>query len=137
MQTEAIACVRQYYDCFNRGDRPGMAACLAETFVHDVNEGAQRQGKARFLDFMAHMDRCYAEELRDIVIMAAPDGMRAAAEFVVHGRYIATDEGLPPAKGQHYVLPAGAFFALEGGLIARVTTYYNLRNWIAQVSAGA
>jgi hypothetical protein len=33
------------------------------------------------------------------------------------------------------VLPAGAFFDLEGGLISRVTVYYNLTDWIAQVSA--
>ena len=62
------------------------------------------------------------------------DGARAAAEFNVHGTYKATDSGLPEAKGQTYVLPAGTFFAIRDGKIARVTTYYNLTDWIAQVS---
>ena len=46
----------------------------------------------------------------------------------------ATDAGLPDANGQNYRLPAGSFFTLEGGLISRVTTYYNLADWVAQVS---
>jgi GNAT superfamily N-acetyltransferase len=55
------------------------------------------------------MNRCYRERLSDIVVMASPDGTRAAAEFTVNGTYLATDEGLPEARGQTYVLPAGGF----------------------------
>ena len=51
--------------------------------------------------------RCYREELRDIVVMSTPDGGRVAAEYVVHGEYLPTDEGLPEARGQRYVLPGG------------------------------
>ena len=42
---------------------------------------------------------------------------------------------LPEARGQKYVLPGGAFFTLKGGRITRITTYYNLQDWIRQVSA--
>jgi steroid delta-isomerase-like uncharacterized protein len=66
--------------------------------------------------------------------MQSPDGTRAAAEFVVHGEYLATDEGLPEATGQTYTLPAGAFFEVVGGRIARVSNYYNLPDWLAQVT---
>ena len=52
----------------------------------------------------------------------------------MNGTYLATDDGLPEAKGQTYRLPAGSFFTLKDGKIARVTTYYNLADWIAQVS---
>jgi steroid delta-isomerase-like uncharacterized protein len=69
--------------------------------------------------------------------MASEDGHRAAAEFNVRGVYKATDSGLPPATGQTYVLPAGTFFAVRDGRIARVTTYYNLTEWILQVSKSA
>lgn len=68
--------------------------------------------------------------------MSNEDGSRAAAEFVVHGEYLAGDEGLPPAKGQKYRLPAGAFFDIRDGKVARVTNYYNLQDWIAQVEEG-
>ena len=42
-------------------------------------------------------------------------------------------EGLPEAKGQTYRLPAGSFFEIRDGQIARITTYYNLTDWSAQV----
>lgn len=80
------------------------------------------------------MDRCYREQLKDIVVMANGSGDRVAAEYVVHGEYLADDSGLPPAHGQTYVLPGGAFFDVRDGKIARVTNYYNLEDWIAQVS---
>jgi steroid delta-isomerase-like uncharacterized protein len=134
MRSDAEAVVRRYYDAFNAGDRPGMIACLADDFRHDVNEGVSRDGKQRFAEFMSHMDRCYREQLTDIVVMGSADGARAAAEFTVHGTYLATDEGLPPARGQTYTLPAGAFFSIRNGRISRVTTYYNLKDWIRQVS---
>jgi len=46
-----------------------------------------------------------------------------------------TDEGLPEAKGQRYSLPAGSFLTLRDGRITRITTYYNLADWMRQVSA--
>ena len=131
-QTEAL--VRRYFEAFNRGDVEGMLACLSENVVHDVNQGVRRPGKAAFRAFCGHMARCYRERLADLVVMSSPDGRRAAAEFNVEGTYLETDEGLPEAKGQTYVLPAGTFFAVEGGLISRVTTYYNLTDWLMQVT---
>lgn len=130
---DTIALLRRYYDAFNAGDSEGMLACLADDVVHDVNQGVRRSGKAAFRDFLAHMERCYKERLDGIVIMGSPDGARAAAEFNVIGKYLATDEGLPLADGQTYRLPAGAFFAIRDGLINRVTTYYNLTDWLTQV----
>lgn len=127
--------IRAYYEAFNRGDREGMLALLSDDVAHDINQGGREIGKDAFGRFLAHMDRCYRERLTDIVVMTAADGNRAAAEFVVHGTYLATDSGLPPARGQTYELPAGTFFALRGGLIARVTTRYNLADWSAQVGA--
>jgi steroid delta-isomerase-like uncharacterized protein len=127
--------IRRYFAAFNAGDLEAMLACLADDVVHDVNQGLRRQGKAAFATFSEHMARCYAEELRDIVVMVAPGGARAAAEFMVHGRYLATDAGLPPAQGQPYALPAGTFFEVRDGLIKRVTTYYNLQAWLTQVGA--
>ena len=133
-RTDAIALIRRYYDAFNAGDADGMLACLTDDIEHRVNEGAHRIGKEKFAEFCGHMGVSYREVLRDIVIFVSDDGARAAAEFVVHGEYLKTDPGLPEARGQRYVLPAGAFFTLRDGKISRVTTFYNLNDWIAQVS---
>ena len=129
----AIELVQAYYDAFNAGDMPAFLALLSEDVVHDINQGERQQGKAAFAAFMDKMNRCYKERLSDIVVMQSADGSRAAAEFVVHGQYLSDDEGLPPAKGQTYVLPAGAFFHIHCGKIARVTNYYNLNDWVEQV----
>ncbi|MGE6739717.1 ketosteroid isomerase-related protein [Allorhizobium pseudoryzae] len=129
----ATATIRAYYDAFNAQDMQAFLALLTDDVVHDINQGERQVGKPAFAAFMAHMNRCYKETLTDIVIMASEDGTRAAAEFIVNGTYLATDEGLPEAKGQTYRLPAGAFFALQDGKVSRVTNYYSLNDWIAQV----
>lgn len=132
---DAAALIRAYLDAFNRGDRAAMLGLLADDVAHDVNQGGREVGHGAFAAFMARMDRCYRERLVDIVVMADPSGARAAAEFIVEGEYLATDEGLPEAKGQAYRLPAGAFYAIRDGRIARVTMHYNLNDWMAQVRA--
>jgi steroid delta-isomerase-like uncharacterized protein len=129
----SLGLIQRYYAAFNTGDREDMLACLRDDVAHDINQGTRQHGKAAFRDFLAHMDRCYRERLEDIVPMVSADGSRAAAEFTVHGEYLATDSGLPPATGQRYTLPAGAFFDIRDGLIARVTVYYNLDDWMRQV----
>ena len=126
--------ISAYLSAFNRGDWPGMLALLADDVVHDINQGGAEHGKPVFAAFLDRMARCYREELRDIVIMVSADGARAAAEFQVHGEYLAQDAGLPPAHGQRYALPAGAFFTVEDGRISRVTMYYNLPEWLRQVA---
>lgn len=132
--TAATGLIARYYAAFNAKDWAGMAACVAEDISHFVNEGNKRGGRAAFAEFVAHMDDCYDENLTDIVVMASSDGARASAEFIVNGIYKKTDPGLPEATGQTYRLPAGAFFDVKDGEITRVTTYYNLNEWIRQVS---
>ena len=134
-QQTARATIQAYYDAFNAGDTDAMGACLHDDFVHHVNEGDARMGKAAFAEFCAHMSETYKERLTDMVVYGSDDGTRGAAEFVVNGTYLKTDPGLPEAHGQTYVLPAGGFFTLKDGKITRVTTYYNLQDWIRQVSA--
>jgi len=131
MTQEVIA---RYFAAFNAGDIDGMLAELTEDVAHHVNEGRIRSGKPAFAEFCAHMSRCYSERLTEMVVFASDDGSRAAAEYLVNGTYLETDEGLPGARGQSYVLPAGSFFTLKDGKIARVTTYYNLSDWLAQVA---
>ena len=133
-QDRATELVLTYYTAFNRGDWEGMLALLTDDVAHDLNQGNRETGREAFATFLSRMDASYREQLRDIVVLATLDGQRAAAEYVVHGEYHSTDEGLPPASGQKYVLPGGAFFEIRDDRIARVTNYYNLQDWIDQVS---
>ena len=129
--TEAL--IRRYYAAFNAGDTARTLACLADDVRLDLNQGATQHGKAAFAAFCENLHRGFTERRDDTVVMVAADGRRAAAEFTVRGTYKATVEGLPPATGQTYVLPVGTFFAIEGGLIVRVTTHYNRRRWLEQI----
>ena len=130
-QTQLL--IQHYYATFNKGDREAFLALLTEDVVHDINQGAAEVGKATFRAFLERMDRCYREQVEDLVVFANQDGTRGAAEFYIRGEYVSTDEGLPPAAGQKYHLRVGAFFDIRGGAVARVTNYYNLQDWIAQV----
>jgi len=127
--------IQRYFAAFNAGDVPGMLALLTDDVEHHVNQGNIRHGKAAFAEFLAEMGRAYSERAEGIVIFASEDGTRAAAEFTIHGTYKATQEGLPLASGQTYVLPVGSFFTLRDGKISRVTTYYNMTDWLRQVGA--
>lgn len=133
---ETAALITRYIAAFNAGDAEGMLACLADDVAHDINQGDREIGKDRFRWFLGMMARHYRETLADVVVMTGQGGGRAAAEFTVRGTYLSTAEGLPEANGQTYSLPAGIFFEVDDGLISRVTTYYNLADWIAQVSKG-
>lgn len=132
--TTTTELVSAYYAAFNRRDWPAMLGHLTDDVIHDVNQGEREVGKPAFTAFLARMDHAYRETVVDLVVMASPDGRRAAAEFVIEGTYLVADAGMPPARGQAYRLPVGAFFAIaDGGKIARVTNYYNLADWLRQV----
>jgi steroid delta-isomerase-like uncharacterized protein len=126
--------IQSYYDAFNAGDVAAFVGLVTDDVVHDINQGAREIGKDAFQAFVNRMNRSYREQLTDIVIFESPDGTRGAAEFTVNGQYLATDEGLPEATGQTYTIPAGAFFELRDGKVARITNYYNLTDWIAAVA---
>ena len=130
---QSIALIQRYYDTFNGEDREAFLNLLTENVVHDINQGGSEHGKSAFRAFLERMDRCYREEVQELVVMASEDGSRGSAEFFIQGAYLATDEGLPPATGQTYRLRVGAFFEINDGLVARITNYYNLADWTAQV----
>jgi steroid delta-isomerase-like uncharacterized protein len=123
-----------YYAAFNRQDMDAFLAMLTDDVVHDINQGQREEGKEAFTKFMDRMNAHYKEEIVNISITTNEAGDRAAVEFTVLGEYLSTDDGLPEANGQTYNLPAGAFFEIRDGKVARVTNYYNLEDWIAQVA---
>ena len=132
-QTRMHPLIESYYAAFNSGDREALLAMLTEDVVHEINEGATETGREAFRGFLQRMDRCYRESVEELVVFTSHDPARAAAEFYIRGEYLATDEGLPEAKGQTYRLRVGAFFEIRDGRIARVTNRYNLGEWMKMV----
>ncbi len=130
---QSVELVKAYYSHFNNRDWKGMQSLLSENIRHEPNQGTPRIGLDLFREFQLHMEKCYEEVLSDMVFFGEPEGKRVAVEFVVNGVYISTDEGLPEANGQKYVLPAAAFLEVENEKITRITTYYNLPLWESMV----
>ncbi|TPE49181.1 DUF4440 domain-containing protein [Maribrevibacterium harenarium] len=135
MNQATVALLQDYYAAFNQQDMETFLSLLTDDVIHDINQGDREVGKEAFAAFMERMNRNYKEQIVDLSITTNEAGDRAAVEFTVLGEYLATDDGLPEANGQTYNLPAGAFFDIKEGKVARVTNYYNLNDWIAQVSA--
>jgi len=134
-RNDAISLIRRYYERFNAGDVEGFLSLLSDDVVHDLSQGPRETGKAAFRKFLEHMNRCYQERVRDLVVMVDETGRRAAAEFQLDGKYVATDGDLPPARGQNYVLTVGAFFEIRDGKVARISNTYNFKDWLRQVQA--
>lgn len=125
--------IEAFFDAFNRQDMATFFDLLSDDVLHDVNQGMRQHGKPAFRAFIDQKYRCYRETLTDIVILENADGTRGAAEFVVNGEYLVTEAGLPEARGQRYTLSAGAFFEVRNGKVARITSSYNLSDWIRQI----
>lgn len=125
--------IENYFAVFNSGNTAAMLDLVDENIEHDINQGKTQVGKAKFAAFLDHMNECYKEELKDMVVMVSDNGRNGSAEFTVHGTYLKTDGTLPPAHGQKYVIRAGSFFEIQNNKVKRVSTYYNLPHWIELV----
>jgi steroid delta-isomerase-like uncharacterized protein len=129
------AILTRYYQAFNAGNYAGMLELLTDDVLHEPSQGVPRPGKDKFREFLAHMERCYKEEVINPVFMANEDGTRGAAEFMLKGTYLQTDSDLPAAHGQTYELRVGTFFEFRDGKISRVSNHYNLQSWLDQIGA--
>lgn len=125
--------IQHYYDAFNQGEDETLCSLLHTDVIHQINQGCDEVGIEKFHQFLKHMRKCYDEKVYDLVIFADDANKRASAEFFVKGKYIKTDNPLPAATGQPYDLRVGAFFDLKDDKIIRVTTYYNLNEWLKMV----
>jgi steroid delta-isomerase-like uncharacterized protein len=123
--------IAAYFEAFNRHDAEAMLALMDAEVVHEINQGGVGVGVEKFRAFKAHMDRCYREQIREIVIMV--NGERGCADFVCDGEYLATDGGLPEAKGQTYSIEGCAIFTCVEGRITKIVSYYNLLRWISLI----
>ena len=127
-----VELIQNYYKYFNEQNIEGMLSCLHSDFTHDVNESSSKNGKETFKTFLKYMNEHYLEKLENIIIMSDGDN-NLAAKFIVNGKYLKTDGQLPQARGQEYKIPAAQLFEVKDNLIHRVTTYYNLKDWIQKV----
>lgn len=126
--------ITTYYNHFNAKDLEGFLDLLTDDVIHEISQGESQQSKETFRKFLHHMNTCYDERAYNIAIMVNEDGSRAAAEFMLDGKYLANDGNLPDAHGQPYILRVGAFFEIRDGKVARIANHYNIKDWLTQIS---
>jgi steroid delta-isomerase-like uncharacterized protein len=124
--------IRAYFEAFNRHDLEGMVANMAPEIKHQLNQGEDQIGIEAFRKFKTYMDTCYREQITDLNIMVG--GHLGCAEFTCSGTYLATDGNFPEANGQTYAIKAAAIFEESEGKVTRITSYYNVPEWVAQIS---
>ena len=132
-KNQSLDLIANYYKYFNNKDLEKFISLLDENVVHEINQGQTEKGKQVFQEFMLDMNSYYRENLTNIALMANDDGSRIGAEYVVHGTYLQSAPGLPPARGQTYTLAGGTFFEIKNNKISRVTNYYNAQKWLELV----
>lgn len=127
------ALIRQYYDSFNAKNWDQFISLLDDYVIHEVNQGEKEVGKNLFKKFIDRMNISYDEKIEDVIIFESDLANLFAVQYIVHGKYLKTDPGLPEACGQVYQVKGAAFFEIEEGKIKAITNYYNLTEWIDQV----
>lgn len=133
MTIEAL--IRAYFDAFNRHDLDATLALMTEDVVHEINQGGAEVGKDAFRKFKQTMDVHYLEQITDLEVMVSQN--RGCAEFTCSGEYLKKDGNFPEAHGQKYSIRAAAIFEAKDGKICRVTSYYNVPEWVRQVTQPA
>lgn len=134
--TNALAeqLVQNYYQTFVAKDLNGFLALLTEDVIHEINQGPIEKGKALFKTFMEKHFSHGDQAVDDLIILSSPDGKYATSRFNCSGNYTHSEEGFPPASGQFWKIPVVSYFEIRDQKISHVAVYYNLKDWIAQVS---
>jgi|CXWL01.1.fsa_nt_gi steroid delta-isomerase-like uncharacterized protein len=127
--------IAQYFSAFNHADWEGMLSLLSPNVVHDVNDRARQSGLEAFTEYSSQQKRHFLEVLSDIVIDVPGAGQRAIARYVVSGQYLATQTGLPPARGQRYRIPGESIFDVDGGHITRIISHFDEDKRLQQLSS--
>jgi len=135
-RTATTSLLQRCFDAFNAGDHDLLLECVADDVALDLNRGRREIGKDKLRWFLALRMRHFEDRVADIAVMTDEGGGRAAAEFTLRGRYVATAEGLPPASGQTYSAPAGMFLEIDDGLITRASVQLDLDDFVARLSRG-
>lgn len=125
--------IDRFFAALEAHEGPALESLLAPDIVYDPAHGGRTVGRDAFRRAMAEQASSLAAVFADRALMVAAEGHRAAVECTMRGVYRRSLDGLPEARGQSFSLPAGVFFELENGRIARVSIFVRERDWLQQL----
>ena len=132
---KAYELIQSYFKTFNERDLKGLLKTLHPGVIYDTFLGETKIGIDAFEKHMEMCFECAAETIYDLIILGNQDGCDAAAKFMCDGEYVKTVTGYPEAHNQKYTVRCYTFFEIKDGLIYKVTSYFNEKNWIEQLLA--
>ncbi len=127
--------IQSYYLAFNNRDLAELLKTLHPEVTYDTFLGETKTGFDAFKKHMEFCFECVKETIHDLIILSSNDDQNAAAKFICDGEYVKTITGYPEACNQKYSVECYTFFELRDDLIYRVTSYFNEKNWLAQLAA--
>lgn len=120
----ALDAARHYLDAWNARDAAAVLASLTPGGTYqDPTTGGPVSGEA----LRANVEGLWAafpDLSFEVVSVAETGGGRVAAEWIMRGTNTGSLRGLPPT-GKTIALPGADFFETEGGLVSKVTGYFN------------
>ena len=114
--------VRRFLAALDAADADAALALLDEEVVHDRPDGSRAIGREDFRWWLGMAGRARHERIGDVAVMVGEGGRRAAAEVTLRGEAASGGASAAGNTGR-YSVPAGYFFELEDGRIARLSTY--------------
>lgn len=126
--------VKSYYQAILNQDLEQFMSLLSENVVHAINQGATEIGKSKFKLFMQEQFSHGDVEIENLQILSSEDAQTAMVHYICKGRYLKDIPGFPPAKDQAWSLPVMTYFEVKNNFLSHVAVYYNLQDWIRQVS---
>ncbi|MCB1475564.1 MAG: nuclear transport factor 2 family protein [Rhodobiaceae bacterium] len=104
--------ISAFLKAYGKRDIGGLLELVDDDAVLEDEKGDRRFGSEAFKTYFVSRFAHGRETIGDVAAMASADGSRGAAEFTLRGER----EG-----GDSYSLNKGLFFALDGGMITRVS----------------
>ncbi len=126
--------ITAYYQAIESQHLDKFMDLLSDKVVHDINEGETEIGKDKFKTFMMDQFSHGKIKIKDLIILTSSDGQYAMSRFICSGTYDKSIAGYPKAHGQKWEIPVVSYFKIENNKISQVAVYYNLKNWVNQLS---
>lgn len=130
VQCKTRELVMRYYTAYNAENWQACFSLLSPDVVHDHPKGREL-GKLSFERSVFQADRCRLQ-FANISIRASQSGRQAVAEYSVLRSDLNTAPEMLQGNIPSHHLQGRSFFDVKGGLIRRITTYFDLKEWMGR-----
>lgn len=120
------------FAAFNARDWDNLLALVHPECILEVGSHARRTGSTGAREIIAYYEQFY--EMRFISYRHFISGHRTSTEAMMRVRYVATEPGLPKARGQVCDVPFACFGEVRGGRYTRIRMIFSFVEWINIVS---